>query len=301
MVPEVWSGYPVQVFFSRTTSCIFRSPLMKLSLKQGIYEMLLIKQQKQLDLTKKVLLCECKGHTDRRVASACYAALSSGLGVWHPRSQGYPIPGWGGTLARSWWWGGYPIPGLGVHPIPGWGTPVRSWWWGVPHPSRGYPSQVLMVGMGVPHPTSRGYPIPGRGVPQPGLDGGIPSQVLGGYPIPGWGYPMYPHHQDLDGVPPTIKTWLGYSPPPHHPGLTGVPTTPDLRWGTPPPTIQTWMGYPTPSPRNVNRQTPVKTVPSLVLRTRAVNTNKWVRTKMGCNEVNKDSRVTSVYKHKHMS
>ena len=46
-------------------------------------------------------------------------------------------------------------------------------------------------------------------------------------------------------------------PPPSRPG-----------WGTPSPTIQTWMGY--PPPRNVNRQTPVKTVPSPVLRTRAI-------------------------------
>ena len=36
-----------------------------------------------------------------------------------------------------------------------------------------------------------------------------------------------------------------------------------------PPPIWTWDGVP-PPPRNVNRQTPVKTVTSLVLRTRAV-------------------------------
>ena len=116
-----------------------------------------------------------------------------------------------------------------------------------------------------------------------------------GYPPPsrpGWGTLPW------NGVPPTIqtiKTWLGY-PLPSRPGQgtpppqtwDGVPPpTPDLRWGTPhhpdldgvppqpqtwdgvPPTIQTWMGYPPRPPRNVNRQTPVKTVPSLVLRTRA--------------------------------
>ena len=80
------------------------------------------------------------------------------------------------------------------------------------------------------------------------------------------------HCQDLAGVPPR----MGYPPhhpdlaggTPHHPDLAGV-TPPDLGWGTPPPSRPEWgntppprpeMGY--PSPRNVNRQIPVKTVPS---------------------------------------
>ena len=46
--------------------------------------------------------------------------------------------------------------------------------------------------------------------------------------------------------------------PPHHPDLAeGVP-----------PNIKTWPVY-SPHPQMLNRQTPVKTVPSLVLRTRA--------------------------------
>ena len=99
-----------------------------------------------------------------------------------------------------------------------------------------------------------GYPIPGVGVPQPGLDdggypipegypgqvlmvGGTPSQVWGGgVPQPGLDggmeYPpdlgwATPHHQDLAGVPP-------------YPGMDTPP--PDLGWGTP--TIKTWLGYP---------------------------------------------------------
>ena len=55
---------------------------------------------------------------------------------------------------------------------------------------------------------------------------------------------------------------------PHPVPMKGTPLL--GRWGYPP----IWMGY--PSPRNVNRQTPVKTVPSVALRTRAV--------KKECNE-----------------
>ena len=87
------------------------------------------------------------------------------------------------------------------------------------------------------------------------------AALMGGVPrVP-------PHHPDLARVPPTPG--MGYLPPsrpvrgtpPHpRPGM-GYPT-PSSRpgWGTPPPT-QTWDGVP-PPPTNVNRQTPVKTVPS---------------------------------------
>ena len=94
----------------------------------------------------------------------------------------------------------------------------------------------------------------------------------------GGGYPEYPP-QTWDGVPP--QTWDGVTPGPemgYPPTLTWDGVPPTLTWdGVPPlpgpemgyPPTQTWdgvpplprpeMGYP---PRNVNRQTPVKTVPS---------------------------------------
>ena len=180
-------------------------------------------------LNKKVLLRERKRHTAHRVASARYAALSSG-------------------------WGGVPHPRSGV---------------GVPHPRvRGYPGQVLMVGgtpgLGVPHPRGvpwsgldgGGVPHPKVGVPRPGLDGGTqvppPSRPRQGVPWvpppsrpgqgtsprmgyppsrPGWGTQPQtwdptpdlgwgtPHHPYLDGVPPRPE--MGY--PPHHPDLDRVP------------------------------------------------------------------------------
>ena len=104
--------------------------------------------------------------------------------------------------------------------------------------------------------------------------GGTPSSLgQGGYPgvLPhldlGWGTPP-----TWDGVPPI--SWMGY--PLTGPGM-GYP--PAWAWDGVPP--MSWMGYPPPpgpgtgvppwsAVNNVNRQTPVKTVPSLVLRTRAV-------------------------------
>ena len=153
----------------------------------------------------------------------------------------------GVTLSQVW---GVPNPGMDGEGVPcprsgvAGGTLSRSGWWGVPHPrGEGYPSQVWMVG--------RGYPI----------TGGYPGQVFMvegylGYPSarPGHGTPSPP----WDGVPPIIKTWLGYPPPwdglppppppsrlnqgtPHHQDLArvpsawdGVPPTPDVGWGTPP-------------------------------------------------------------------
>ena len=72
------------------------------------------------------------------------------------------------------------------------------------------------------------------------------------------------------GTSPTIQTWG--TPPNHPPSRHGVP--PIQTWDGVPLTIQTWDGVPPPASQNVNRQTPVKTVPSLVLHTRAVITQK---------------------------
>ena len=73
------------------------------------------------------------------------------------------------------------------------------------------------------------------------------------------------------GYPP-VQTWDGVPSPLHGPG-TGYPHL-DLGWGT----AHLDLVWGTPCqphgvpPWNVNRQTSVKTVPSLVLRTRAVTT-----------------------------
>ena len=84
--------------------------------------------------------------------------------------------------------------------------------------------------------------------------GGTPSQVWG-YPISGRGYPGYPPRPEM-GYPPN-QTWDGVTLP-ARPGM-GYPS-PSQSWdGVPPLTIQTWMGC---LPQDVNRQTPVKTVPS---------------------------------------
>ena len=124
-------------------------------------------------VNKKVLLRERKRHTARRVASARYAALSSGWG-------GYPIPGWG-------------VPQSGLDG--GWYPPPH-------HPDQGTP----------PHHTN----LAGGG------DSPLPSR-------PGMGHPP----------------WLGYPPPPSRPGQgtpprDGVSTHhPDLAGEHPLPPPQT--------------------------------------------------------------
>ena len=148
------------------------------------------------------------------------------------------------------------------------------WWGGVPYP--------VMVG-GPHHPDlAGGYP----GYPPPSKSG------PGGYP----GYPhlpdlarVPPHHPDLARVPP-IKTWVGY-PPPSRPGW-GLPPPTIKTWPGYPLTIQTWLGYPQiqtrpgypPQPSRPGWGTPppppsrcgltykLKTVPSPILRMRAVKT-----------------------------
>ena len=102
----------------------------------------------------------------------------------------------------------------------------------------------------------------------------------GGGGIPWRGVPP---RLDLDGGVSPTWTWEGGTPL----SVDGVSPHPDLGceypplsagWGTPSP-VQTWEGEtPPPSagrgtPLDVNRQTPVKTVPSLLLRTRAVIIN----------------------------
>ena len=108
-------------------------------------------------------------------------------------------------------------------------------------PSRregGYPIQSCDLG-GVPHPVSMGRGTPPcqdwKGVPLP-----IETRDGGNHPLLIW-----------DRGNPSILTWDRVPPPPH----------PDL--GREYPSIS-WMGHPPPTPKC--KKTPVKTVPSLVLR-----------------------------------
>ena len=124
--------------------------------------------------------------------------------------------------------------------------------WGLSTPSNpGWREPHPVLDGGVPHPVlDEECPIQSwMGVPHPVLDGGqgTPTWTWDGVPSTGWGT----HHLDLrwgtpsqlDGVPPAW-TW------------EGVP-------------LISWMGDGVP-PQNVDRQTPVKTVPSLMLHTRVV-------------------------------
>ena len=126
-----------------------------------------------------------------------------------------------------------------------------SWWGGgYIRGTGGYLIQSWMGGTpswtwdGVPHISWMGYPH---------LD------LEWGTPLPGPGM-GYPRPSQLDGVPPTW-TWDGVPP-------SAGWSTPflNLGWGYPP----CWLDG-VPPPQNVDRQTPVKTVPSLVFRTQAVN------------------------------
>ena len=149
--------------------------------------------------------------------------------------EGYPIQSWTGGTPSS----------------PGWGcTPSSSGSGGTPHPDLGWGTHTWT------------------------WDGVPPCLDLGwGIPLPGSGMEYPPGR---DGVP-TILTWDGVLP---YLDLGWDIPPPSAGWGNPLPGPA--MGYPPPSqmdevssplPRNVNRQTPVKTVPSLVLRTRAVKIN----------------------------
>ena len=154
---------------------------------------------------------------------------------------GTPLAGWG----TPWTWNGVPPSWMGypLHLDLGWGIP-QSAVWGTPHLDLGWGSP-LSAGWGTPIWTGdRVPPLAGWGTP---LDLGW------GTPLPGPGMGYSPG-------------WMGYLLPGpgmgYPPGWMGVP----LAW--------TWDGV-TP-PRNVDRQTPAKTVPSLVLRTRAVMKVKTV-------------------------
>ena len=151
---------------------------------------------------------------------------------------------------------------------------------GVPH---------ARSGEGYPIPCPGGYPIPGlgEGVPCPRSGGGVPRprSVGGGSPSrPGWGVPQVSPCQTWDGVPPLARPGMGYPP---WPDLGWGTPQPDLGWGTPrpylgwgtpparpgmgyPPPARPGMGYPPPPQMWTDTQTRVKTLPSLVLRTRAV-------------------------------
>ena len=194
-------------------------------------------------LYKKVLLRESKRHTDRGVSSTTPVEYPP------PPPPGYP--------PSQVWPGGYPR----------WGTPH----WGTP-PARsdgGYPR------WGVP---KVGYPLSGYphwGTPWPGLTGGTwggvpPTRVPParypplGYPLSGqvWqGVPEvgYPHQVPPPGYPPGQVRW-GVPK-----GDTPLRVPPGWTWLRYPPPDWTWLGY--PPPPGVNR---LKTLPSLVLRTRSV-------------------------------
>ena len=131
-----------------------------------------------------------------------------------------------------------------------------------------------MVGGGTPSSHGGGVPHPVQTWPG-GIPGTPPSR-------PGWATPHHqdlarvsPLHQDLAGVPLTIKTWLGYPPPTIQTWL-GYPTPSRPDWGSPP-TIQTWLGYLRP-PSRCGLTNKLKTVPSPILRMRVVITKlgpKW--------------------------
>ena len=161
---------------------------------------------------------------------------------------GYPVPGLGGTPARSGWWGeGYPISGLG------WGgTPARSWLWG--GGTRGtWGTPTIKTWLVYPPPTIKTWP----GYP-PDLGWGTShhQDLAGVPPTLGWGTPLdlgwcTPYHQELAGVPPLIlgwdtpQTWDGVPPQPGmgypHEGLAGVLPHPGMGYsprpgmGSPPP------------------------------------------------------------------
>ena len=161
---------------------------------------------------KKVLLCEHKRHTARRVASARYAALSHG---W----RGVPLV----PPTIQTWSGGYPPPSR-----PGMGYPTQTWD-GVPPPSRPgvrYPPPPSRPRTGYP-PSRPGWGYPGYSPPH------HPDLGWGTWPRPEMGYP--PPRPGMGTPPPRPE--MGYPPP--RPG-TGYP--PDLRWGTPLP--RPGMGYP---------------------------------------------------------
>ena len=104
----------------------------KLSLHTSVESSIFLKwyQYRQNDYAltshKKVLLRERKRHAARRVASACYAALSNG-GVPHPVIGGVPHPVMGGTPHHPDLTRGVPHPVMVGVPR---GTPTIQTWLG---------------------------------------------------------------------------------------------------------------------------------------------------------------------------
>ena len=139
-----------------------------------------------------------------------------------------------------WGWGGYPD--LGTPPRGGYPPPLgrgtRTW---VP------PGGYLDLG---------GYPDPPGGVPGPGYPPGqVPLQGGTQVWVPPWGGPG-------PGYPPWGGTWPGYPPR----CLMAF-------WEM----LQSIMGYGYPrlwTDRLMDGQTHVKTLPSLILRTRAVKSTR---------------------------
>ena len=148
-IPQTWDGVPSYLYLGQST------PLPEMGYPPCNGE--------QTDLpkyNKKVLLCERKRHTARRVESAHYVALCNGgtpsqvLGGGTPSQVGgYPISGQGGYPISGR--GGTPISGLGgvprVPPPPlrpdlGWGTPT-------PRPDLGWGTPPPDLRDGVPRPT----------------------------------------------------------------------------------------------------------------------------------------------------
>ena len=122
---------------------------------------------------KKVLPRERKRHTARRIASACYAALSNGGGgVPHPvmvgGTWGTPPsrPDQGGTPSNHGTLGYLGVPPVqtwdGVPPTQTWdGVPPYTWngvplypdlGWGTPHPELGWGTHPSRPGWGTPPP-----------------------------------------------------------------------------------------------------------------------------------------------------
>ena len=225
---------------------------------------------------KKVLLRERKRHTARRVVSTPSVVL-----------PGYP-PG-GGT------WPGYPprgVPDLGTPPgvwvppqggVPDLGTPPGGYLTWVP------PRGGTWLGYPPRGGTWPGYPPGESGYPPGGYLTWVPPRGGNwlGYPprgIPALGTPPggtwigYPPGVQ---VPPRGGTWLGYPPgggtwPGYPPRGVWVPPAASWHSGK---CLQSIMGYGYPplwTDRLMDGQTRVKTLPSLVLRTRAVTTSTYL-------------------------
>ena len=143
------------------------------------------------------------------------------------------------------------------------------------HPvlARGVPHPVLAGGIPQGTPWSR----PGMGYHLYQLDGVPPVQTrdlvpspiswMGYHPMPGpgpgMGYPI----QTRDGIPPPIS-WMGTTPPAPGPGMGYPHLNLDLGWGTP--LSRPGMGYPPSPPSRCELTNKLKTVPSPIIRMRAV-------------------------------